>query len=278
LRSSRAQHQVEPLPLHSHYNQLTTQGIVRATAFAFARHGINKLARLDTNIKQQEQVAAEIRKSHPSIEVLPLKLELTSTDSIISTHRAIVSSFERIDYSVNNAGTSGPLANSHEVSSLEDFRRVFEVNLIGLWTCQREQIRQMLEQEPLASTAFGPRNRGVIVNTASMLGLIGNPACTPATAYTATKHGVMGVVRGDSNVYAEKGIRINAICPGYVRTNLMEEGVGISELMAMELKKIPIGRLAESEEIAQAISFLASPMSSYMTGAGLVVDGGYTSQ
>jgi NAD(P)-dependent dehydrogenase (short-subunit alcohol dehydrogenase family) len=105
-----------------------------------------------------------------------------------------------------------------------------------------------------------------------MLGLVALPATLSSTAYVASKHAVMGVTKTDGTYYANKGIRINAICPGYVETPLLKQAAD-SGAMAAEFVRIPAGRLAKMEEIASAIVFLASPMSSYMVGAGLVVDG-----
>lgn len=106
---------------------------------------------------------------------------------------------------------------------LEDWQNVMAVNLNGVFLCQKAQIRQMLKQEPLDPLPRG--SRGVIVNTASMLGLTGASPSTPATAYSASKHGVIGLTRTDALTYARQGIRINAMCPGYVATPLLKSAV-----------------------------------------------------
>ncbi|KAJ4501937.1 hypothetical protein HRR78_008769 [Exophiala dermatitidis] len=111
----------------------------------------------------------------------------------------------------------------------------------------------------------------------SMYGVIGPSVNTPATAYSASKHGVLGFTKPDAVAYAKQGIRINAICPGYVATPLLEEAVK-SGAMDKEIERTPVGRMAVPEEIGDTITFLASPMSSFMYGAGLVVDGGFTIQ
>lgn len=128
------------------------------------------------------------------------------------------------------------------------------------------------------SSNRGPREgRGTIINVASMLGLVAASPTTPATAYVAGKHAVMGLTKTDAVMYAPHGIRINAMCPGYVETPLLKAATA-SGIMDGEIKKTPMGRLAQMEEIADAIVFLASPFSSFMCGAGLVVDGGFTVQ
>lgn len=110
-----------------------------------------------------------------------------------------------------------------------------------------------------------------------MLGLVGAAPATPATAYAASKHAVMGLTKTDAIFYAKDKIRINAMCPGYTETPLLKPA-SAKGAMEGEIKKTPMGRLGMMEEIADCITFLASPMSSFMTGAGLVADGGFTAQ
>lgn len=125
----------------------------------------------------------------------------------------------------------------------------------------------------MANLCSTPRyNRGVIINVASMYGIVATSLNTPVVAYTASKHGVVGLTRADAIAYAPKGIRINAVCPGYVATPLIQ-GTMQSAVIQREIDKIPVGRLAEMDEIADHITFLASPMSSYMYGASMVADG-----
>ena len=117
------------------------------------------------------------------------------------------------------------------------------------------------------------------MNVASMLGTKASAPSTFASDYTATKHGVMGLTKADAIHYGtpEYRIRINAMCPGYVATPLLKDTMerGLSASMADEIKKVPMGRMAEMEEIADSITWLSSPMASYACGLGLVVDGGY---
>lgn len=105
-----------------------------------------------------------------------------------------------------------------------------------------------------------------------MYGLVATSLNTPVVAYTASKHGVVGLTRADAIAYASKGLRINAVCPGYVATPLIQ-GTMQSAVIQREIDKIPVGRMAEMEEIADHITFLASPLSSYMYGASMVADG-----
>ena len=114
--------------------------------------------------------------------------------------------------------------------------------------------------------------RGVIVNTASMLGLVGMPTTMASPAYVTSKHAVMGFTKTEGVFYAPKNIRINAVCPGFVGTPMAVE-TQKSGALDVELARVPLQRIARPDEIANCIAFLASPMSSYMTGAGLSVDG-----
>lgn len=156
------------------------------------------------------------------MEVLNLEVDTRNEESITSAIEQTVNQFGRIDIGVNNAGIGGQPRQSIDVE-LEDWQNVMAVNLNGVFLCQKAQIRQMLKQEPLDPPPRG--SRGVIVNTASMLGLTGASPTTPATAYSASKHGVIGLTRTDAMNYARQGIRINAMCPGYVATPLLKNSV-----------------------------------------------------
>ncbi|KAK5689221.1 hypothetical protein LTR17_026423 [Elasticomyces elasticus] len=248
-------------------------GIGQYTAYAFARYGVRQLALCDIRPESLEQTRSELKKRHPEVEVLTIEMDASKEDSINSAVDQTVRKFSRLDIAVNNAGI-GHQDMTHELS-LETWRKVMSVNLDGVFLCQRAQIRQMLKQDPLDPLPRG--NRGVIVNVASMLGLVASSPVTPAVAYTSSKHGVMGLTKTDAVMYAPKGIRINAMCPGYVGTPLLKDTVA-SGGMSTEVAKVPQGRLGEMEEIADSITFLASPMSSFMAGHGLAVDGGYTCQ
>lgn len=211
----------------------------------------------------------------PHVDILEVHLDVTDEDAVSSAVDQIISKFGRIDIAVNNAGIGGGPFNGADLPK-SDFEKVLAVNLIGVMTCQSAELRAMIKQEPLHE---GRRYaRGVIINVSSMYGLVGASANTPATAYAAAKHGVMGLTKTDAIVYAEQRIRINAINPGYVATPLLgDTGDESSQgVWAREMVKTPMRRLAQPAEIADCICFLGSRMSSYMTGAGLVVDGGFS--
>lgn len=150
------------------------------------------------------------------------------------------------------------------------------VNTTGVWLCQRAQIKQMLKQEP--RTNSNRSYRGSIVNTASMYGVIGPSSNVPATAYATSKHAVVGMTKADAATFAPRGIKINALCPGYVETPLVMTSMEKGSVLDNERLKVPLQRLATTEEIGDCVAFLHSDASSFMIGASLVVDGGFTIQ
>ncbi|KIW30208.1 uncharacterized protein PV07_05967 [Cladophialophora immunda] len=246
-------------------------GIGKATSIAFARNGVTKLALADIDeagLKSTEKAVAALNKD---VEVLLVTMDVSIEQSVIQGIQQVVIRFGRIDIAVNNAGFGGPIAPSVDISS-EDFRRVIDTNMIGLWMCQREEIKQLLRQD-VVEVRTGVWSRGIIVNMSSTFGLTAPSQSTPAAPYCTSKHGIIAITKNDANTYSKDGIRINAICPGYVNTDHMRATVSDSEIMRAEMAKVPMRRFAEPEEIADAICFLASPMSSFMSGASLVVDG-----
>ncbi|KNG81746.1 short chain dehydrogenase/reductase family oxidoreductase [Aspergillus nomiae NRRL 13137] len=242
-------------------------GIGKASALKFAEHGITALALLDVNQAQLEATRDELHKSFPHVETEILQVDVTSEASVDQAIQKTVSRFGRIDIAVNSAGISGIPTKTHELS-LSAWQKVIDINQTGLWLCQRGVIRQMLTQE-----SRGVRQgRGVIINLSSMFGIAAPPAEFAIIPYTAAKHAMSKL---DAKTYGKEGIRINAICPGYVDTPIIHAAIE-SGAMKSEFENTPLGRPAEADEIADSILYLASPMSSYVCGAALVVDGGYT--
>lgn len=245
-------------------------GIGKNIAFAFARHAVKAMALLDLNPKTLEATRAELGAHHPNLDVRTFEADISHESSVKDAINNTVQRFGRIDLAVNCAGIGSRYAHTHELP-IEEWQKMVSINQTGAWICQKYLIQQMLKQEPL-----GPRQgRGTIVNVASMYGITAPPADMPLTPYTATKHAVVGFTKADAKAYAPKGIRINAICPGYVETPLIKDAMEAG-IMKAEFERTPMGRPGKVEEIADAVVFLASPMSSYMCGASLVVDGGYS--
>lgn len=245
-------------------------GIGKATAFAFAKHGIKAISLTDMNRKNLLATTKELRTAFPDVQIEAIELDVTDNTAVENSILKTVERFGRIDVGFNNAGITGNGKMSHD-GAVEDFLDVVDVNLNGVFRCHRALLKAMMVQEDL-----GPRvGRGAIVNMASMFGLAATPANVASTPYSAAKHGVMGLTKADAIIYAAHGIRINAICPGYVNTPLLAD-IAAAGGMDPEIAKTPINRMATPDEIAESVVFLASPMASFMVGSGLLVDGGYT--
>ncbi|CZT16440.1 related to dehydrogenase [Ramularia collo-cygni] len=193
-------------------------GIGQCTALAFAKNGVRQLALCDIQAAALENTSAELKSLYPEIELLLIEMDTSDESAVGSAVTQTVAAFGRIDIAFNNAGIGGPRTQTHE-TSLDEWQRVMDVNLKGVWLCHRAQIRQMLTQEPRDPGVRG--SRGVIVNMASVLGVVASPRETPACPYAASKHAVVGFSKNDGCLYAPQKVRINAICPGYVATPLL---------------------------------------------------------
>ena len=169
--------------------------------------------------------------------------------------------FGRLDAAVNNAGISGHFYQRLHEADDETFERVLDVNLRGVWHCMKAELPPMLAQ-----------GSGAIVNIASVAGLIGAPK---AADYTASKHAVVGITKSAALDYAKSGIRVNAVCPAYTDTAMVQGAIAGNPVMASIMTRaIPMGRLGLPEEIAEAVVWLCSDASSFVTGHALVLDGG----
>ncbi|KAJ5988114.1 hypothetical protein N7481_003324 [Penicillium waksmanii] len=245
-------------------------GIGRSTAIALAQNGISAVTLVDVNVPLLEQTRDALRVQFPTLEVEILEVNVANEESVESAVQKTAERFGRVDIGINCAGISGIPTPTAEMSLVE-WQKVIDVNQTGVWLCQRALIRQMLKQD-----SRGIREgRGVIVNVSSMFGVSGPPGPFSIPHYTAAKHAVVGLTKMDAKAYSRQGIRINAICPGFVDTPIIKEQIE-SGSMNPAFEMTPVGRPAQVEEISDALLFLSSPMSSYMCGAALVVDGGYT--
>ncbi|RDW77753.1 hypothetical protein BP6252_05806 [Coleophoma cylindrospora] len=245
-------------------------GIGQATAFSFAKHGIRAMYLTDVNLKTLASTSSALKAKYPELQIAQSQLDVCDEDAVEASVAEAVKKFSRLDVAVNVAGIGGDGKRTDETGT-ENWMKVVDVNLHGVWRTQRAQLRAMMKQEDLGARL----GRGNIINVASMYGIRAPPEHIPSNSYTASKHGVVGLTKNDAITYGSHKIRINAICPGYVITPLMKKVIA-SGAMDNEVVKTPMGRMAAPEEIADSITYLASELASFVTGSQLVVDGGYT--
>ncbi len=237
-------------------------GIGRASAQLAAAEGA-RVAIADRNAEGARETAALI--SAAGGEAIAIHCDVRNSESVQTAIASTVEAFGRLDGALNNAGVSGALCFSAEMSE-EDWRNTLDVNLSGVWRCLKYELQQMLRQE----------GGGAIVNTASAAGLIGLPR---AVAYTASKHGVLGITRTAALEYARQGIRINAVCPGFVETAMVDIWEELRPGMLADVRRFnPMRRLGQAGEVAGAVIWLLSDEASFVNGHALSVDGGVTAQ
>ena len=234
-------------------------GIGLATSKAFAYAGA-AVVLADVNVAALEIVTSELRRvGHKALAV---KCDVSDESQAAAMIERAVAEFGRLDMAFNNAGIAGPSGPFLEETA-EQFDQVNAVNLRGVWTCTKHELKQMRAQ-----------GSGAIVNCSSLGGLVGQ---TGRAAYHATKFGVIGLTKSVAMEYAPLGIRINAVCPGVVETPMFTALTEKTpDAMKAAIRDQPIGRLGRPEEIAAAVLWLCSSASSFVVGAALEVDGGFT--
>jgi NAD(P)-dependent dehydrogenase (short-subunit alcohol dehydrogenase family) len=233
-------------------------GFGRLAAAAFARSGA-LLALGDLDI---DALAATVREGGIAPErVLAMRCDVAVNTEVQQFVAATVERFGRIDVAVNNAGIGHPLARLADCEE-ETFDRNIAVNLKGVFLCLRAELPQMVRQ-----------GGGVILNVSSVAGITGAPMLAP---YAAAKHGVIGLTKTAALEYARRNIRVNALCPAYTRTPILDAlGSRPSTLDSMAAA-IPMQRLGRPEEIVQAMLWACAPENSFMTGQAITLDGGLT--
>lgn len=238
-------------------------GIGRETAYRFAGEGAALMC-ADINEQAAQETAANIAERGGKAEAM--RLDVTHEGEVQSALQATERELGGLNVIVNNAGVGGNMG----------WETTIDVNLSGLYWGLF-----------YGAATLAERGGGAIVNTASIAGLVGliaPPAMQGeaiergAGAYTAAKHAVVGLTRQFSNTYARRGVRVNAVCPGFIETPMTEEIRSTEGAPAFLASLHPIGRLGKPEEVAAVIAFLASDDASFITGVAMPVDGGYTSQ
>lgn len=236
-----------------------SSGIGRGAASVFARHGA-RLVLADINVEGGAETVRLVQEARG--EAIFVKADVSKAGEVEALIKQAVARFGRLDCALNNAGIDGQMGPTADCTE-ENWDQVLAVNLRGVWLCMKYQIPQMLAQ-----------GGGAIVNVASAAGLVGYPGLC---AYVASKHGVVGLTRAAALEYGKQHIRINAVCPGVIRTPMLEEIIRqglVTEEQAAAME--PIGRLGTVEEVGETAAWLCSGRASFMLGHALAVDGGLT--
>ncbi len=238
-----------------------SSGIGLVTAQRFARLGA-KVVLSDVNDEAGDQAAEQIRSDGG--EASYIHADVSSYDDVASLMRQIDETYGQLDFAFNNAGIEGEIG-PIEQSSLENWHRVIAVNLSSVFYCMKEQI-------PLMKRNGG----GVIINCSSIAGLVGTQG---SGVYGASKHGVIGLTRSAAIEHAQAGIRVNAVCPGAIKTVLVERVITEHPEMKEMIDNLhPIGRMGEPEEVAAAVTWLCQTESAFVTGIALPIDGALTAR
>ena len=236
-------------------------GIGRQSALAFARAGA-KVVVSDIVIEGGEETVRMIKDAGG--EALFVKCDVSKVDDVKALIDKVIATYGKLDCAHNNAGIEGMMAPCTECTE-ENWDRTIAINLTGVFLCCKYELPHMVEQ-----------GGGVIVNTASVAGLVGSAGLP---AYCASKGGVVNLTRALALEHAMNNIRINAVCPGVIHTPMIDRLTGNdAEAAAAFTAMEPVGRMGEPEEIAAAVVWLCSDEASFVTGVPFPVDGGFVAQ
>ncbi|MCZ7398586.1 MAG: SDR family oxidoreductase [Candidatus Methanoperedens sp.] len=236
-------------------------GIGRACALAFAREGA-KVVVADVMERGGEETVQMIQEAGG--ESIFVKTDVSKTADVEALVKRTVDTYGRLDCAINNAGIEGIMAPTADYTE-ENWNRVININLKGVWLCMKYEIPEMRKQ-----------GGGAIVNMASVAGLVGFQGMP---AYCASKGGIIQLTKAAALEYAKAGIRVNAVCPGVIRTPMVERVTGGNPEAAAQFTAIePVGRMGTPEEIAESVVWLCSEAASFVTGHPMVVDGGLIAQ
>lgn len=234
-------------------------GIGRATAIEFAKRGAKVVI---ADWVEDDETINLIKKIGG--EAIFVKCDVSKEADVKKMIDITVNTFGRLDFAFNNAGIEGIQANT-DLCTVENWDKTIDVNLKGIWLCMKHELTVMLKQ-----------GKGSIVNCASIAGLVG---FTGLPTYVASKHGVVGLTKTAALEYVKQGIRVNAVCPGVIKTPMMDRFTGKDKVVEKQYEDMePIGRMGLPEEVAEAVLWMCSDSASFVTGQALAVDGGWIAQ
>ena len=237
-------------------------GIGRAAAVAFAREGAKVVVASRRN-KEGEETVQLIKRA--GSDGFFIKTDVAKAADVKAMVEKTVATYGRLDYAFNNAGVIEPKPGPLVEQTDETFAHVIDINVKGVWLSMKYEIPEMLK-----------RGGGAIVNMSSVAGVIGFPGIG---IYVASKHAVIGLTKTAALEYSKSGVRINAVNPGAIETDMLSHVAGGNpEAMSQMAAHHPIGRIGKPEEIAEAVIWLCSDKASFVTGHSLLVDGGLTIQ
>ena len=236
-----------------------SSGIGRAAALAFAREGAHVAigARRQT---EGEETARMVREAGG--QAVFVQTDVSQTDQVQRLIQAAVERWGRLDCAFNNAGIEGDAFVHTADYSETTWDKIVAINLTGVFLSMKYELQQMLKH-----------GSGTIVNMSSIAGLVGGPIGSP---YFATKHGVIGLTKAAAMEYAKSGIRVNAVCPAVIDTDMAQRG--FSEMWDAVVNMHPMGRVGKPEEVADAVVWLCSDRAAFITGHALPLDGGWVAQ
>lgn len=230
-------------------------GIGRETARQFSEHGADVVV-ADVDDENGQETVDELEGDGRYVHT-----DVASLDQVRNMVDTAIDEFGRLDFAINNAGIGGPDSHAGDLEE-EEWRQVVNINLDGVWRSMKAELEVMTEQE----------DGGVIVNMSSILGHV---AFETASAYVAAKHGVLGLTKTAAWEYAEQNIRVNAVCPGFIETPLLEAG-GIEGEVREHIESLHSQkRLGRPEEVADGVMWLCSDGASFTNGESLTIDSGY---
>ena len=232
-------------------------GIGKATAVLFAKYGA-KVVVAARRVKEGEKTVKQIVNAGG--QAIFVQTDVGLEQDVEALVKQTVDTYGRLDYAFNNAGIIGSNDSVEDLKEA-DFLQVMQINVIGVWLCMKYELQQMHQQ-----------GKGVIINTSSVAGLNSGGTGAP---YVTSKHAVIGLTKAAARENAQKGIRINAVCPGLIRTQIIDDiKQGHPEMMEKMLQSYPMGRIGEPEKVAEAVVWLCSDGASFITGHPFSIDGG----